>query len=179
MQQHISAQYEKGAPVDVLMPLLTANACPPRLQYRRTIRSYKVLMLSRILQLPGISGFAISFAAICLAAAASAQTPQPLSVEALLDAMAMRAKTLSSQTFQPLERDLPSVLADMSYDQYRRINFRPEASLWRGESPFEVQFFYPGFLYRDPVSVRTVTLDGANTPVTCEPAVSAIASAPL
>lgn len=100
-----------------------------------------------------------------------AQNQQPpLSVSSLLDAMAERAKTLSTQSFQPAGRNLPKVLADLSYDHYRRINFRPEAALWRGESPFEVQFFYPGFLYREPVSIRTVTLDGANTPVPFDPA---------
>lgn len=135
-------------------------------------------MLSRILQLlPGIGRTVIVCGSICLATVATAQPAAapsvdapPLSVDALLDAMATRAKTLSSQAFQPPGRDLPSVLADMSYDQYRRINFRPEAALWRGDSPFEVQFFYPGFLYREPVTVRTVTLDGANTPVPFDPA---------
>lgn len=132
-------------------------------------------MFFRIFRLLSAPGRVITVLVVFgMASAAFAQetppAPQPpLSVGSLLDAMAERAKTLASQSFQPPGRNLPKVLADMSYDQYRRINFRPEAALWRNESPFEIQFFYPGFLYREPVTIRTVTLDGANTPMPFDP----------
>jgi Periplasmic glucans biosynthesis protein len=134
-----------------------------------------VLKFPRILQLLSIQAQTAFILAVIGMTAISAhaqeqQPPQPLSPNSLLDTMAERAKTLASQAFQQPGRDLPTVLANMSYDQYRRINFRPEAALWRGESPFEVQFFYPGFLYREPVTIRTVTLDGANTPLPFDPA---------
>jgi len=54
--------------------------------------------------------------------------------------------------------DLPDVLQHIDYDAYRNIRFQPEKSLWRGEpGQFEVQFFHPGPLYRDPVSVSVLS----------------------
>lgn len=53
--------------------------------------------------------------------------------------------------------ELPGVLRDMNYDQYRSIRFKPEHSLWRGEpGRFEVQFFHMGFHFQEPVTVHVV-----------------------
>ncbi|HBY41291.1 MAG TPA: glucan biosynthesis protein D, partial [Alteromonas sp.] len=41
--------------------------------------------------------------------------------------------------------------------------FNADSSLWRGENDYEVQFFHPGFLYQQPVTVYTVGSD--NQPV--------------
>jgi len=90
--------------------------------------------------------------------------------ELMLDVMASRAQTLAQQAYQPPPRDLPTALRDMNYDRYRAINFRPEAALWRDAARFEVQFFHPGFIYQEPVTVRSVTRDGGNTPVRFDPA---------
>jgi glucans biosynthesis protein len=49
---------------------------------------------------------------------------------------------------------LPTAFREMDYDQYRAMRFRPESALWRGETRFEVQFFHPGFLFREPVTLR-------------------------
>jgi glucans biosynthesis protein len=70
-----------------------------------------------------------------------------------------RARALASAP--PALRDiaLPPELAQLDYDGYRKLRFRPEYSLWRGEpGRFEVQFFPPGPFFREAVSVSV--LDG-------------------
>lgn len=89
--------------------------------------------------------------------------------ESLLDVMASRAQTIAQQPYQAPPRDMPDVLRDMNYDRYRAINFRPESALWRGAARFEVQFFHPGFIYQEPVTIRAVTADGGNTPLAFDP----------
>jgi glucans biosynthesis protein len=52
-------------------------------------------------------------------------------------------------------------MQSLDYDGYRKIRFRPERSLWRGEpGRFEIQLFHPGPFYRDPVAVSV--LEGAS-----------------
>ena len=79
---------------------------------------------------------------------------------ALFNAIEARAKSLAQDDFKPIEANIPDELANMNYDQYRSIHFRPEASLWRGESLFEIQLFHPGFLYREPVVLHMASSAG-------------------
>ncbi|CAN5538102.1 hypothetical protein BH20VER3_BH20VER3_17100 [soil metagenome] len=52
---------------------------------------------------------------------------------------------------------LPEVLQKLNYDTYRDIAFRRERGLWHGaDSAFEVQFFHPGYLFRQPVVMHEV-----------------------
>lgn len=51
---------------------------------------------------------------------------------------------------------LPRSLTTLGYDSYRAIEFRSEAAIWRGRSPFEIQLFHPGFLYTRPVHIHLV-----------------------
>lgn len=83
--------------------------------------------------------------------------PEP---NALFDAIEARAKALAASDFKPVQANIPGELANMNYEQYRAIRFRPEASLWRGESLFEIQLFHPGFLYREPVVLHMATPSG-------------------
>ncbi len=83
--------------------------------------------------------------------------PEP---NALFNAIEARAKSLAQDDFKPIEANIPDELANMNYDQYRSIHFRPEASLWRGESLFEIQLFHPGFLYREPVVLHMASSAG-------------------
>lgn len=79
---------------------------------------------------------------------------------ALFNAIEARAKALAESSYKPVQAQMPPELANMSYDQYRSIIFRPEASLWRGESLFEIQLFHPGFLYREPVVLHMASSEG-------------------
>lgn len=72
------------------------------------------------------------------------------------DDLQSRAKALSTQAFVAPEKNLPKELADLSYDQYRAIRFRPEAALWKNSSAFEIQLFHPGFLYQEPVTLNEI-----------------------
>ncbi len=68
------------------------------------------------------------------------------------------AKKIADAPFKQRRADLPDFLRDMSYDDYQRIRFIPERSLWRGDSlPFQVQFFHLGGLHRTPVGMQEFT----------------------
>lgn len=84
----------------------------------------------------------------------------PLSPETLFDRVIAQAQDRAAEDYRPASTDLPRGLRDMNYDQYRDIRFRPEAALWRGDARFQVQFFHPGFLFREPVDVFVME-DGA------------------
>ncbi len=58
-------------------------------------------------------------------------------------------------------QNLPASLANLTYDQYRDIRFRPASALWRGQALFEVQFFHRGYRVRQRVNVYEVTPAGA------------------
>lgn len=75
--------------------------------------------------------------------------------------VAAKAQALAAASYQAPDNNLPAALQNLTYDQYRNIRYKPEFSLWREEElPFEVQFFHPGFLYREPVTLHLVDDDG-------------------
>lgn len=70
------------------------------------------------------------------------------------------AANLAARPYHPQAPSLPPFLADLNYDQYRDVRFRPDQSLWRSEKlPFEAQFFSRGFYYKDQVKVNVVDGD--------------------
>lgn len=85
-------------------------------------------------------------------------------VESLFQQIQEDAAARARTPYRLPEDALPDVLRELDYDQYRAIRFRPESALWRGETRFEVQFFHPGFLFRQPVAVHQ-WVDGRVTPV--------------
>jgi len=93
------------------------------------------------------------------AAVAAAPGADPLFAQ-----VAERARALAAQPYAAPRHELPPALAAIDYDAYRDIRFRPTKALWRGESPFEVQLFHLGYLYREPVKIHTV-VDGVVHPV--------------
>lgn len=97
---------------------------------------------------------------LTLAMDASATTP-----DELFDRVTDRARQLATQTYQAPESPLPSELANMAYDQYREIRFRPEEAIWKDEGLFEVQLFHPGFLYTQPVRLNLVDEQGEVSPL--------------
>ena len=57
---------------------------------------------------------------------------------------------------------IPQDWIDLTYDQYRGINFKPESGLWNGtDRPFEMEFFAPGLYFPSPISVSVVDGDAA------------------
>ncbi|MGH8020590.1 MAG: glucan biosynthesis protein [Opitutaceae bacterium] len=72
--------------------------------------------------------------------------------------VAERASELASQPYDDDPPNLPKSLDELTYDDYRRIRFVPEESLWRGDaSPFQVQFFHPGYIFKWTVALNEFT----------------------
>jgi glucans biosynthesis protein len=78
---------------------------------------------------------------------------QPFSWELLQE----KAQKLASSPHVDPRLSLPPALAQLSYDAWRDIRFRPEKSLWQAEKlPFQIQFFHPGMLYDRAVGINLV-----------------------
>ncbi len=85
---------------------------------------------------------------------------QPFSETWLRD----RAQQMAQADYAPLTGKLPPALTDLTYDQYRDIRFRPDASLWRSAKlPFQLQLFHLGLFFTDPVSLHVVERGRART----------------
>jgi periplasmic glucans biosynthesis protein len=96
-------------------------------------------------------------------AAVLAEPAEPLTPPAPFDDLRQRARALALEpaTERP-KLQLPRPIAKLTYDQWRKIRFRPEKSLWRNEpGRFEVQFFHPGFTFVEGVKISVV--DGGQT----------------
>ncbi|SFF65675.1 glucans biosynthesis protein [Fontimonas thermophila] len=71
------------------------------------------------------------------------------------------AQKLAERPYEAPSSKLPSVLANLTYDQYRDIRFRPEKAIWRNTRlPFEIQFLHPGMYYNRTVRVNLISADG-------------------
>jgi len=79
------------------------------------------------------------------------------------------AQQLASQPYVDRSSPLPASLANLTYDQYREIRFRPDRALWRNQALFEVQFFHRGFTYTRRVNITEVEPDGMLRPVQYDP----------
>jgi glucans biosynthesis protein len=79
------------------------------------------------------------------------------------------AQLRAEQPYHDRSDKLPDNLAKLSYDDYRDIRFRPESSLWRNQSMFEVEFFHRGSTYDKRINVNEVT-DLGVLPVRYDPA---------
>ena len=67
------------------------------------------------------------------------------------------ARGLSRRPYQVPATRLPAALAQMDYDAYREVRFRPEKAVWHDEDlGFELQFFATAYIYRAPVSIYLV-----------------------
>lgn len=76
------------------------------------------------------------------------------------DYVVTKARELASRPYDPDRGGVSESFRKLSYDDYRRIRFRPEHSLWRGdERKFQVQFFHPGYLYDRSVELHEFSDD--------------------
>lgn len=79
-----------------------------------------------------------------------------------LDDVAQRAAALAARPYQPSKASVSDALAQLSYDEYRSIRFRPDRAVWRDAGlPFELQFFHAGRGFRTPLALYEV--DGFDT----------------
>ncbi len=67
------------------------------------------------------------------------------------------AQELATRDYQADVMAESNPLRQLTYDQYRRIVFDPEAAVWRDAAThFQLQLFHPGFLHTTPVGVHLV-----------------------
>jgi glucans biosynthesis protein len=73
------------------------------------------------------------------------------------DDVDQRAAALARKSYEAPKNDLPSVLRNLGYDQYRDIRFKGDHALWRAEKlPFEVAFFHRGGQFVEAVRLNEV-----------------------
>jgi len=89
--------------------------------------------------------------------------PKVIPAEAFsFDNVVKKAEELAARPFENPDGAVPDFLLNISYDQWRKIRFRPNMSLWRNEKlPFEAQFFHPGLFYNRLVGINIVHDGGA------------------
>ena len=79
-----------------------------------------------------------------------------------------KAEALAQKPFEQ-PAPLPGGLSKIDYDRWRDIRFKPEDALWRRDKlPFEVQFFFPGWLFNRLVKINIVQ-SGRVVPVQYSP----------
>lgn len=82
--------------------------------------------------------------------------PQSSAATGLAGLVEAKARELAGRPWSPPDETLPPGLDDLDYAGYRAIRFRPEAALWRGETPFEIQLLPRGSIFRTPVRIHVV-----------------------
>lgn len=83
------------------------------------------------------------------------------------DRLVSRAEGLAAAPYLAPPEDLPPALADLSYDGYRAIVFKPGESLPLGKT-FSAQLFHRGFLQRKRVALYLQPRAGAPRPIAYE-----------
>jgi periplasmic glucans biosynthesis protein len=79
------------------------------------------------------------------------------------------AQALAREAYRLPDETLPPFLAGLDYDGYRQIRFRQERALWRDElSPFQLQMFHRGNIFRAPVRLFEIR-DGEARPIRYAP----------
>ena len=73
------------------------------------------------------------------------------------DSVVKIARKLAQKPYVELKDPLPPGLAKISYDEYRDIRFKPEASIWKAEGlPYQMQLFHRGFYFQDLIEIALV-----------------------
>lgn len=79
-----------------------------------------------------------------------------------------QARELAAEPYSESDATLPTALQELDYAAYRAIRFRGEHALWQDQGLFRIEFFHPGFQYRQPVRINTVE-DNRREPLTFTP----------
>lgn len=92
------------------------------------------------------------FIHLCLLA--QALVAQQQRVEFSFENVAEMAAEAIKETKPPTAAKLPQDLAELDYDEYRNIRFRPSEALWWNQPiPFRVEFFHLGHIFSEPVEI--------------------------
>jgi glucans biosynthesis protein len=97
--------------------------------------------------------------AVCLGASAARSAGTGFG----FDAVTERARELASRPYEDPRGQVPRWLLELSYDQWRKIRFRPDLAAWADRKlPFTMQFFHPGLFYDRSVVVHEVDASGVH-----------------
>lgn len=98
----------------------------------------------------------LAFMGMALVGCVSTQAMKRLEVD--FSYIEQLAEELSQEPYQSLANEVPEVLKNMDYDDYRKIRFNEDSTLWRDEGmPFQAQFFHLGYLFKEPVELNEFT----------------------
>ena len=98
-------------------------------------------------------GLLLLAAGLCPPSSAQERPTEPFD-RAILEA---RAADLAKRRHVPPMRPEASDRERLTYDQYRAIRFKRDASIWARENrSFSLDLFYPGFIFDTPVNVNLV-----------------------
>jgi periplasmic glucans biosynthesis protein len=78
------------------------------------------------------------------------------------------ARTLAAAPYAEPASTVPKNVADLGWDAYQSIAFKPEHALWRNAGPFQLQFFHLGMQFRRAVRMHEV-VDGVAREIAYEP----------
>ncbi len=74
------------------------------------------------------------------------------------DLLQVRARSLAAQPYADTPTRAPAWLQAYTYSQYSDIRYEPGHAWWRAEKlPFQLQFYHPGWLFKQPVQLHEVT----------------------
>ncbi len=106
-----------------------------------------------------------TFALIGLTAKAGAANAQKAPPVNLGEARAFSTDDLIARARKMAKSDyvappkIPQEWIDLTYDQYRNINFHRDSALWKdSDRPFELEFFPPGLYF--PTAIKVSVVDG-------------------
>ena len=82
----------------------------------------------------------------------------------------VRAKEIAARSYVAPVSRVPAWLAGYNYLQHQNIRFEPGHTWWHAEKlPFQLQFFHPGWLFKEPVQIHEV-LNGQEKLIAFDPA---------
>ncbi|PYN48024.1 MAG: glucan biosynthesis protein D, partial [Candidatus Rokuibacteriota bacterium] len=126
-------------------------------------------MISRRTLLKSAAFLALASKASPLAVA-SAATPPASSQRFDFAWLKGQARWRAQNPYRPVRNVLPNVLAELDWDRYQSIRFRPERGLWGGSSVgFQVRFFHLGRRFNTSVQIYQV-VNAQARPIRYDPA---------
>ena len=134
---------------------------------RSLLRRRRFLSLSAaLLGTSAVPGYALAQAAKAQPAAAPAAAPAaPAPAQFSFDILSQQMKDKAKSDFQPAEIKLPDFIAQLGYDEYQHIQFRPDHARWPDPGVlFRVHAFHMGWLFKEPVHLYEVA-NGVATPM--------------
>lgn len=83
--------------------------------------------------------------------------PSPARESFEKDTIVQIARELSRTPYQNSKKLENSCLANLDYDEFRKIRFKPESAIWKSEKlPFQLQLLHRGATFQDKVEIAII-----------------------